>query len=175
VDVPQELIDAQSEIKDFSPGVTHGSHFMADISKKREPILHIHVGPNRSRFAELSLLYGLAYCQHDHQFFYQDGTNLVFSLDHGHLFPNGPNWTSPLLKGMPPAAPDATIESGCLLTKAELIAARDLLNRISDRVLTVAVASIPEDWHVSESERLDLLVYLEKRREQLLADLTPEK
>jgi hypothetical protein len=171
VDVPKELIDSQAEIKDFSPGITHGSHFMADISKKREPILHIHVAANRSRFAQLSLLYGLAYCQHDHQFFYQNGTHLVFSLDHGHLFPNGPNWTPAMLKAMGPAVPDNTIHTGCSLTNAELTAARDLLERVSDQVLAAAVASIPSSWNVTDSERIALVSYLEKRRGELLSNL----
>jgi hypothetical protein len=37
-------------------------------------------------------------------------------------------------------------------------------------VLSAAVASIPADWRVSESERVDLLIYLEKRRDELVAD-----
>jgi hypothetical protein len=175
INVPKELIDAQPEIADFPAGLTHGSQFMPDISKQREPILHIHVGPNRSRFAELALLYGVAFCQHDHQFFYQNGTQLVFSLDHGHLFPNGPNWTSARLKTMPDAVPDQFIESKCALTEAELDAARVMLTRITDTVLAAAVASIPDDWGVSENERVDLLVYLDKRREELSASATPEE
>lgn len=171
VDVPKDLIDAQPEIKDFPAGLTHGSHFMADISKDREVIMHVHVGGNRSRFAELSLLYGLAHCQHDHQFFYQSGTNLVFSLDHGHLFPNGPDWTVDRLKGMPRAAPDTTIEAGCSITAAELKSARDLLERITNEVLAAAVKSIPDGWGVTEAERIELLLYPEKRREELLTDL----
>jgi hypothetical protein len=171
IDVPKELIDAQPEIKDFPAGITHGSHFMADISKQREVIMHIHVGGNRERFAGLSLLYGLAHCQHDHQFFYQDGTHLVFSLDHGHLFPNGPNWTVDQLRAMPRATPDRTIEAGCTLTPGEIKAARDLLERVSDSVLAGAVSAIPDSWKVIESERVELLAYLEKRRNELLADL----
>ena len=172
VDVAKELIDAQAEIKDFPPGVTHGSHFMGDISKHREAIMHVHVGENRSRFAELALLYGMAHCPYDHQFFYQNGTKLVFSLDHGHFFPHGPDRTSSGLSGMPRAGPDDTIRAGCALTPGELKMARDLLERITNPVLSQAVASIPESWRVSEPERIDLLVYLEKRRDELLADLS---
>jgi hypothetical protein len=72
---------------------------------------------------------------------------------------------------MGPAVPDKTIEAGCALAKAELIAASDLLKRVSDDVLVNAVASIPDDWRVSEAERIDLVMYLEKRRGELLANL----
>jgi hypothetical protein len=167
VNVPQELINAQPELADFVAGVTHGSAYMPDVSKTREVIAHVTVPENRRRFASLALLYGLAFVQHDHQFFYQDGTNLVWSFDHGHFFPSGPNWTVASLQGAVAATPDPTIVAGCALSPLELAAAKPSLNGITDDKLAAAIGAIPSAWDVTTPEKAELAIYLERRRDAL--------
>ncbi|MDZ4689066.1 MAG: HipA family kinase [Planctomycetaceae bacterium] len=169
VNVPQDLINGQPELADFVAGVTHGSKYMPDASKTRQGIAHGTVPDNRGRFASLALLYGLALVQRDHQFFYQDGAHLVWSFDHGHFFPNGPNWSVASLQGVPPATPDAQIVAGCALSLLELAGAKPRLNRVTDDVLAEAIGAVPAAWDVTPDEKAELAVYLERRRDELSA------
>jgi hypothetical protein len=165
VRVNQALIDAQAELADFIAGSLHGSHYMPDVSKTRQGFAHLAVPANRSRFASLAMLYGLAFVQYDHQFFYQDGTHHVWSFDHGHFFPNGPNWTVTSLQ----TAPDATIVVNCTLSAQELTAAKPSLAGVTTDVIASAMGAIPAAWGVSSAEKVEWAVYLERRRDRLIA------
>lgn len=160
--------EAEADLQGLDSGFAYGSRYMADASKTRQGIAFVTVPANRQRFALLAVLYGLAYVQHDHQFFYQDGTNLVFSFDHGHFFPNGPGWTIQALNGLPPAAPDPVICNACQFSAAELNDARQRLMTLEPDKIAGAVAASPDVWAVSITERVRLAIYLATRKNELV-------
>ena len=89
--MPQELIDAQPEMRHMPAGISHGSQLVPNCSE-REAYRYVDIAENRERFAKLAVLYGWMSAG-DHQFIYRhDPPNLVHSVDHGHFFPGGPNW-----------------------------------------------------------------------------------
>lgn len=123
VHIPQELIDGEPALAGVPAGPAHGSRYMPNASKTRQGIKYENLPMNRDRFALLAVMYGLAGVNTDHQFFYEDGTNLVWSFDHGHFFNGGPNWTMDSLRGTPAAAPDAKISAQCGFNSDELSSA----------------------------------------------------
>jgi hypothetical protein len=167
VNLRAELIQAEPDLDGLSSGLAYGSRYMPDASKTRQGIAFTNLPANRPRFALLALFYGLAYVQHDHQFIYQDVTNLVFSFDHGHFFPNGPDWTIQGLAGAPAAVPDPVICQACQFSAAELADARQRLELIGPDQIASAVAASPDTWGVSIPERVQLAMYLMKRKNEL--------
>lgn len=98
IDVPADLIGMQADLKHIPAGVSHGSHLIPDCSD-RQWLAHQDVPDNRLRFAALAVLYGWIPAG-DHQLIYsQTAPHLVYSVDHGHFFPGGPNWTATGLGG----------------------------------------------------------------------------
>ena len=167
VDLRAELIRAEVDLHGLTSGLAYGSRYMPDASKTRQGIAFTNLPANRPRFALLAVFYGLAYVQHDHQFIYQDVTNLVFSFDHGHFFPNGPDWTIQGLAGAPAAVPDPVICQACQFSAAELADARQRLVPIGPNQIAAAVAASPDTWGVNIDERVQLAMYLMKRKNEL--------
>ena len=85
---------------------------------------------NRPRVAALAVLYGLALAS-DHQVIYRlAGEPLVFSVDHGHFFHGGPNWTVQGLANGPPAQIDPLVIRECGLTRTEVEPCLDKLRSL---------------------------------------------
>lgn len=169
VNIPAALDQRSAGAQALPAGVAHGSHYMPDASKVREGIKNFDIAINRPRFAILAIMYGWAGVQSDHQFFYQDGTNAVYSFDHGHFFPNGPNWTPSGLKSAPAAVPDPVITKKCGLRGVGLDAAKENLRLISDATIARAVGAPPDQWLISMEYRVALAMYLDARRLNLLS------
>ena len=169
VHIPEELIQNNPELAGIPIGPAHGSRYMPNASKTRQAIAFQDVPGNRSRFAALALLYGLAGVFCDHQFFYEDGSNLVLSFDHGHFFPGGPNWTIITLAGCARAVPDHTIVTGCNLTNEEIATAASSLWGLNSENIVIAVASPPDSWKLTMEERVALANHFQERRNQLSA------
>src|SRR5208337_1393498 len=127
VQVSQELIDMNpAMLGHLQAGLAHGCLFVPNVSE-RLGVTHFQETPNRTRFARLAVLYGLAQAN-DHQFFYSSApANLVFSFDHGHFFPGGPQWTREALLAAPPPTIDTQIVAACRLLDHEVNDARELL------------------------------------------------
>jgi hypothetical protein len=59
-------------------------------------------GDNKYRFAAAAVMYSWLGAS-DRQFIYgKAGSHKVYSVDHGHFFQNGPNWTIASLSAAPP-------------------------------------------------------------------------
>jgi hypothetical protein len=174
IDVPAELIAAEPKMAQIIPGVAHGLQFVEDVTE-RMAIDHTGVPENRPRFARLAILYGWVGAA-DHQFVYgKAGPYLVYSVDHGNFFPDGMNWTQASLQGAPNAQPDATLTVACNLTKQELDEAISELSTIDDHRVSTAVALPPDTWGLSMDERLALLEFLIRRRDEFLATLPAQE
>ncbi len=167
VEVPALLVSAQPEMGHMQPGVAHGSRFMADVTEQMA-LDNTHA-ENRERFALLAVLYGWMAAS-DHQFVYnKTGPRLVHSVDHGHFFPGGPNWTLASLTQPSSAQLDSTITNACALTQEEKENAVRHLVKVKETDLARIVAIPPEDWGFVEAERIALLDYLTRRRDEILA------
>jgi len=129
------------------------------------------VPENRKRFARLAILYGWVQAG-DHQFIYQQSSpELVYSVDHGHFFPGGPKWQATNLTGATAAEPDQQLASGCNLTPEELREAAAGLSCISEAMIERIVASPRDEWGITQADRLALVRYLIRRRDELRAVL----
>jgi hypothetical protein len=163
IQVPSELISAEPEMSHMTPGLSHGSRFV--------PQCHdggVQGSPeNRDRFSRLAVLYGIVAAS-DQQFIYENQPpNLVHSVDHGHFFPAGPQWTAESLKSAPSAIPEPSIISACALTKEEVSAAAVALEQVTDEAIAQIVGTLPTEWGLSEEERLQLVEFLTRRREEM--------
>ncbi len=163
VNIPQELIDGEPALAALPAGPAHGSRYMPNASKTRQGFAFQNLPENRPRFALLAIMYGLAKVDGDHQFFYEDGSNRVWSFDHGHFFPNGPEWTIQTLAACAAATPDPTIVGGCNLIEDELDEAREDLNGLTEAAIAMAVASPDAGWRLDDAERVALAHHLDTR------------
>lgn len=172
VEVPAELRGAQPQLQHMMTGVAHGSRNVADATE-RAVIQHTDVPENRPRFALLAILFGWAHAS-DHQFIYEKSPpHRVYSVDHGHFLPNGPDWTTESLKNATAAQADASLTQAVGLTEAELKEATARLAQVESQVIVEAVASVPEEWGITAEERVRLVEFFGKRREELIARYAP--
>lgn len=170
VEIPAELVAAEPEMSGVQPGTAHACRWIPGCSE-RAHIAHTELPENKPRFAALALLYGWAYAS-DHQFIYaNDPPHLVYSVDHGHFFPGGPDWTIESLADAPRAVPDAIVVSQASLSNADLVGAAEILQSIPDEQIAKAVASPPDEWSLAFSERVALAAYLGSRRDDLVSAL----
>ena len=167
VDVPQALINIESHVAHMPSGISHGSKWIEDCTD-RLTFERAHLPGNRHRVALLAILYSWAGCWSDHQFIYKKApTHEIFSVDHGHFFPSGPNWTIPGLQGAPPAVLDPVF-CACALTSVELRSAARSLNSVDLSDVSAIVNWLPADWGVTFDERTAMIDYLVQRHAQLL-------
>jgi hypothetical protein len=78
--------------------VFHASHWIPDCEDSGE--INLQSVHEKFRFALLAILYGWLQAQ-NRQFLYEKPSKLVYSHDHGHFFPNGPNWKRSDLENPP--------------------------------------------------------------------------
>lgn len=174
VDVSAELVDGSLSVMHFEAGVGHGSLFV-DGCYDGWGIEHVGEEENRERFAGLAILYGWTQAD-DHQLLYRKSPpHLVFSVDHGHFFAGGPEWTAETLDAAPAARPDDWIAVSATLGADTLRAAVARLARVADADIAYAVALPLDSWGLSLDERIALARYLARRRNELLATISPDR
>jgi hypothetical protein len=167
VNVPQDLITAEPEMAHMTAGIGHGTQFLTGCSE-RLAYEYATEGANPDRFATLALLFGWMHAS-DHQFIYENvSPHAVHSVDHGHFFPNGPNWDSASLAGAPAPAPDAAIVGGAGLSPQALDAARANFDAPTNEDIADGVGNIPPAWGLSEQDATSLAAYLATRRDIFL-------
>ena len=167
VEIPSELIAAQPEMQHIIPGIAHGSRSVEGVSEKLQ-IQHHDLSENRSRFVLLAVLFGWTVAN-DRQFFYNKAEPyLVYSFDHGHFFPGGPNWTEASLVQHQDARLDQHITQACSLLDEEIRDAVEQLRKIDDRAIAEVVAGPPDEWGLTQAERVALFKYLTGNRDSLL-------
>src|SRR2546425_5181788 len=141
VEVPAELVAAQPELANFISGIAHGAKFIANTTE-RDGINHAAEAENRVRFARLAVLFGWAHGA-DHQFIYEKTPpHRVYSHDHGHFLPGGPNWSVASLT-QHDAHLDAVIAGGCNLTPVEINEAIVHLKGVVPADIERVVAGVP--------------------------------
>jgi hypothetical protein len=160
----------EPEFAYFQSGLAHASMLIPDCNDDRDIRRYQGQPVNRSRFASLCLLYGWVGAN-DRQFLYKtQHPNVVYSVDHGHFFPGGPNWTIQGLLEAPEACLDQKILEICQFQELEIQEALMALVKLSDEDILWAVSRPPAEWGITMDERVALVGYLVKRREELLTN-----
>lgn len=171
IEISQALIDLNADVGamgHLKPCVAHGSRMFPNVTDRIDGMDHIDKGDNRRRFAKLAVLSGWIKSS-DRQFIYDAADPFqVYSVDHGHWFPDGPNWTTAHLQSAAPAELDQQIVSNCALKPAEIADACDNLSAITVEMIAHALAIAPDEWGVTMAERVAVAEYLESRRVALV-------
>jgi hypothetical protein len=167
--IPPELQQNEPQMQGLIPGIAHGTLYVSNTTE-REWLLHTDKHYNRPRFALLSIMYGWL-CANDHQLIYcNQEPNLVYSVDHGHFFPHGPTWTIEVLATAAPVEPYLPLRGGCGLADSEIGTALVALANVTDNDIVGAVGLPPEEWNVSQEERIALVHFIISRRDTILAN-----
>jgi hypothetical protein len=166
VDVPVDLIAREPGLAHFKPGIAHGTRWMRDCGDAAGVD---HVSVNRERFASLALLFGWI-VPNDQQYIYENSApRRVWSVDHGHFFPQGPDWTTASLATAGAPAPFDGLVQQCGLTSDELERARPPFRKVTDVLIAAAVAAPPDSWGLSQAEREAVAEFIASRRDGLFA------
>ena len=167
VAISPQFLELHESTKGLPAGIAHGSRFIKNLSPPRIDCPFSEVPQNRARYALLAMMYGLAGVFADRQFFYEEETNLVWSVDHGMFLKNFAGWSTHSLKTTPSATPDGPIVNGCKLTDTELREAAQFLSRLVDAAIAKAVASPDDTWTIIMEERIALAQYFKDRADSL--------
>lgn len=164
--VPTELIAiGGSGISHLRHGHAHGSLLLSNCSEKQW-VAHMDLPENNQRIAALAVLYGWTHAG-DPQLIYQlDKPNLVWSVDHGNFFPGGPNWSIADLQAAGTATVFADLAGHC--GTQQIQEAILVLANVQPEQIAAVVAAPPTTWAVTMDERIELAIFLEKRRLELL-------
>ena len=172
IEISQDLIELNPDFSYLATGIAHGTKFIPDCSDDRELFLDVDKSKNLERFASLAILYGWMYAS-DHQFIYKkQSPRLVYSVDHGNFFVGSPEWTIERLgRQVTLAVPDHLISTTYRLDPTDLdCEVFGLQENISDKTIVQAVGGVPEEWGITIDERLALVEYLIKRRDELITN-----
>jgi hypothetical protein len=166
--VTDEMIAAEREMSHMPAGLCHATKWIPDCSD-RLWLEHATTVENKPRFLKLAVLYGWIRAS-DHQVIYASQIPyLVHSVDHGHHFPGGPEWTVASLQQAPSVDVETQITSHCGHSLSEIEdAVTDLLDRTSDDGIANAIGIIPDEWGLSPDEKVALATYLSDRRIELM-------
>jgi hypothetical protein len=127
----------------------------------------------------LALLFGWTQAG-DHPFIYENAPpHLVHSVDHGHFFPNGPDWTVATLEAAPQRSQILESCQGQACRKTTWRRQKEEFVPANDVQIAYAVAAPPSDWLTVE-ERVAMAQYLSSTRRTshastLLGDSVPPR
>jgi hypothetical protein len=166
VEIPDELIKLEKKLAHIHSGTAHGSLYLRDTYFDR-CLIATSEDVNRLRLALLAVLYGWAGANDQQYLFTNKPPRLIYSIDHGHFFPNSPNWTANDLATAQNAQLDPVLVSACNFTPLEIDQALEALVNINEGEILEAVAYPPTEWGITIDERTMMLQYLIKRQIQL--------
>jgi hypothetical protein len=168
IELTAEFIKTNPAISYMYPGICHGQLLMDDCTEKLG-IQHTDVTDNRSRFASIAVLYGWIPAGDRQLIYRKSAPYLVYSVDHGHFFPGGPDWTTVKLKSAAAPALHQEIVGACKFTAAEINAAIAGVAGILSADIAGATAMPIDQWGLSADERAEVASYLESRKEKMVA------
>lgn len=170
VEVSAELIAIEPRLSHIPLGTAHATLFIPNCFDSWE-VIATSEPENRSRFVLLAVLYGWVYAN-DIQFIFQKNPpRLVYSVDHGHFFPGGPDWTELDLMQALQAELNPDLYNNCNFTPDEISSALRALQSVSEETIIQAVAAPPSEWGLTLDERVTLVEYLTRQQQQLLTFL----
>lgn len=170
-EIDSELSEGYPELDYLTPGTAHATLFIEGCKDERDlSKFYTEQAENIPRFASLCVLYGWVLAR-DHQFLFEEEfPNRVYSVDHGHFFPGGPNWTMEALSQAPPAELDTRLRRLCSFSQEspEIRNTLEKLNKVSEDKIIQAVAAPPIEWGLTMEERVTMVEYLVKRQKELI-------
>jgi hypothetical protein len=167
VNFSRELLSISSELSHMPEGVAHGLEYKDGYSDKVGGVQY-QDGTNLHAYKTLAVLYGWVLCG-DRQFIFNlQPPNEILSVDHGHFFPSGPNWTIENLRSAPSAVFEGDIMVNCKLADGDLIEVCKILKQLDQREIASAIGGCPAEWGITKEEKLAVARYLWDRRMQLL-------
>ena len=170
VHVSNELIAGLSLPFVPGEGAHHGSAW-ADGYSDRNGVAY--VDENRERFGALDVLYAWLFCNGDQQYIYRNAApHEVLSVDHSTFFPGGPQWSEASLQSPPGVARDPVL-AAIDLQPEHRAAALAKLGAVSPTDIARVVARPPDEWGVSEGERVALAEYIAKRQNETIQFFGP--
>jgi hypothetical protein len=129
---------------------------------------YAEVPENRPRFVLSALLYGWCVSS-DHQFLYEkQEPHFVHSVDHGHFLPGSISWNVTTLRAAVDTNIDDVILRKCGIREIEARRALRVLEHVEDSDLAYAVAAARSEWGITIEERVELLGFFIRRRDDLL-------
>lgn len=166
VNISQELIDiAGYDLQHLSAGLAHGLR-LEPLCGGRVPVKAATTDRNKHAYGRLAVLYGWTKADDAQLIQKLDGDGDVFSVDHGHFLPGGPNWTAQKLD-----EDDSSPEPyGPLLTGAHpqaLTEAQDAARATDDPAIAAVVGKARSEWGVPRADLVALARYLAARRDTL--------
>lgn len=170
VEVSAELIAIEPRLSHIPSGTAHATLFIPDC-RDDCGLIATSEPENRSRFVLLAVLYGWVYANDIQFIFKKNPPRLVYSVDHGHFFPGGPNWTERDLIQAPQAELNSYLCENCNFTPDEISLALRDLSSVSEKTIIQAVATPPSEWGLTLDERVTLVEYLTRQQQQLLTFL----
>ena len=170
VEISAELIEINSNLADFSPGLAHGTLWIPGCVDNYE-LLGTGEAENRSRYALLAILYSWV-MDNDRQFLFNKiPPRLVHSVDHGHFFAGGPDWTIESLREDFEPKLAGGFEN-CFFKSVDFQQMRSALEKVDKDDIFSVVGRLPSDWSITMDERKVLVEYLLVRQQRLLSMLS---
>lgn len=170
IHVPEMLVQNESQMDHLEPGTAHAMKWIDNVSGKDQDVKYRDKGDNPARFASLAILFGWFGSERDEQFFYKKhDPNRVYSFDHGHFFPDGPEWSPQDLKSAADAEAHPDIVNPCNLTDDDLESAAEHLTNVNDEAIANAVGQVPNEWGIDMDERIVVAKFLAQRRDELIS------
>ena len=170
VRIPEELVGWQfRQGARLEPGFAHGS-LAIDSALELRVLVHRDKDENARRHAGVYALHDWCWGNDTQWLYAAENEYQVFSHDHGHFLPGGPNWTrgaltthvdEPHVLSRP--APEGVNFQGIA----------DRLREVSRDSIAQIIQSVPASWEVSNSE-LEALGFFLERRAPAVAERLPE-
>ena len=143
--VPDDLIKASAQMGHVQAGLSHGSREIGNTTDKSTNFDHLDDGDNKARFLALAIFYGWMHVG-DRQFIFEKSDpHLVHSVDHGHFFHGGPNWTTQSLAQAPSAVADQGVVNECNFTSEQLAKACRPLCKVTAKQIAEVLAVPPDE------------------------------
>ena len=152
-------------------GFAHGSRHVQNARSERH-LMHRDEDDNIRRHVGVYALHDWCWGD-DVQWLYAfKDNNKTYSHDHGHFFPDGPNWNSnlqrvrQLVQSPRELNRHPHVDSGNL-DQVEILRTADKLSNVSFNDLLKIMSVIPTDWPVSNDELACISFFLEHRAPQV--------
>ena len=163
VHVPEEMIRNCAAMGHMQPGISHGSLFIKDCTDRTGIQPDYLNNENEPRFASLHVFFSWMH-SNDQQWIYEKlPPNRVYSVDHGHFFPGGPNWTIDSLRvaQLPQFVNEFQTFRINPMHYEEPLSYLESLK--AEQISEIVIDMPPKEWSCSIEERFELLDFLLKR------------
>lgn len=167
LELTQALRDIEPELTEVACGLGHGVKFVPDCTD-RQAINHTGEDYNKKRFAALQILYTWAHAGDNQLIYAVQPPHLVYSVDHGHFFPGGPNWTIEQLSSCGPITTLDPMFDACGIEIETLKSYSEVVQGIDDVSLRAIVDVSPDSWGINAAERDALFEFLLRRKKELV-------